>query len=72
MTIFQKKLTDFDILGIIYIIELLKCLEFFHVETNNMPFMVPYLTITTNNIFGIQHFENCGKKVIYHILRLQP
>ena len=33
---FQRKLAGFDILGIIYILELLKCLDFSHVEANNM------------------------------------
>ena len=36
LTVFQRKLADFDILGIISILELLKCLDIFHVEANNM------------------------------------
>ena len=36
MNRFQRKLADFDILGIISILELLKCLDLFHAEANNM------------------------------------
>ena len=55
---FQRKLADFDILGIISILKLLKCLDFFHVEANIHGTAANY-----NHKQHIWHstFENCGK-----------
>ena len=59
MNRFSAKIGRLDIFGIIYILELLKCLDFFEVEANNM--LQLYLTTAPNNISGILYLKTVVK-----------
>ena len=59
MNRFSAKIGRLDIFGIIYILELLKCLDFFEVEANNM--LQLYFTTAPNNISGILYLKTVVK-----------